>query len=145
MQRSPWRATRAIREESRRRVTKCFRGAELRLLLVVLLHGRRGLVLHLGHPLLEFLDAATERAGQIGETLGPEEDQHDDQDQQQLLISQTEHGGTPFLFLTPPYPTRPPRGFQRRRGSPGARGAPRPAPSPPGCRSTPSRGWGTFG
>src|SRR5713226_2788562 len=110
--------TRAMSAESRRWVaTRTTRRPGLRLLLVVLLHGRRRLVLHLGHALLELLDAAAERAGQIRKALGPEQDQHDDENQQQFLISQTKHDGTPFLFLTPPYSTRPVRGCQRAGSS----------------------------
>src|SRR4026209_115866 len=81
---------------------KCRReGTKLGVLLVVLLHRRRRVVLQLVHALLQFLHAAPERTGEVGQRLGAEQDQHDHQDQQQLLISQTEHGGTPFLYRRP--------------------------------------------
>src|SRR5712692_4639965 len=84
-------------------------GKRLRFLVFVLLDRRGRVVLHLVDPLLELLDAAAERAGEIRQALGAEEDQHDHQNQQQLLVPQTKHRRAPFLLLTTPYTTRGPR------------------------------------
>src|SRR5262249_17956136 len=83
------------------------RGATLRFLLVFLFRGHRRVVLgDLVDALLELLDAAPERAGQIRQALGAKQNQYDDENQQQFLIPQTKHGGTPFLLPTTPYTTR---------------------------------------
>src|SRR6185436_17512952 len=85
----------------------------LRLLLVVLLHRRR-VVLQLVDALLELLDAAPERAGEVRQALGAEQDQHDDEDQQQLLVSQTKHWRDSFPFPDAPLPYAPAPGLSTR-------------------------------
>src|SRR5213594_1037368 len=82
-------------------VARVAKGEGLRLLLVVLLGRRARVVLHFVDALLELLDAGAEGAGAIGQALGA-----DEEDQQQLLVAQTKHGGTPFLVPDATHPTR---------------------------------------
>src|SRR5438552_9550879 len=76
----------------------------LGLLLLFLPGGGRGVVaLHLADALLELLDARAQRAGEIGQPVRAEEDQHDDQDDQQFLRAKAKH--VRLLFSVAPHLT----------------------------------------
>src|SRR5206468_1358566 len=65
-----------------------------RLLLFFLLGGGGRVVLRrFADAFLEFLDARSQRSCQIRQPVGAEEDQHDHEDDQQLLITQPKHDG----------------------------------------------------
>src|SRR6266850_1531768 len=66
---------------------------DLSLLVAVLRGRRRVLLVGLADALLEFLHARAERACQLRQAIGAEQDEHDDQDDEQLLVSQTKHDG----------------------------------------------------
>src|SRR5262245_13311960 len=98
-------------------------------LLFLLVGGRRGIVLHLVHPLLELLDARAQGAGQLGQTVGAEQDQHDDQNDQKFLIAKTKHAWllSREFTLARPYPARktrrsPTRAVTRRASKYSRRG-----------------------
>src|SRR2546425_1630305 len=90
----------ALRSEgTSNRAAGCESGAAGRsgLLVFVLLRCGRRLVHRVRHALLELLHARSEGTGETGQLVGPEEDQDDHEDDQQLLHSQPKHGAAPFL------------------------------------------------
>src|SRR5688572_21128527 len=78
-----------------RRAPTARAGARLRLLFLFLAGGtRRVLGLRLVHALLELLHARPQRARQLWQAIGAEQHEHDHQDDEKFLISETKHGGS---------------------------------------------------
>src|SRR4051812_40222368 len=55
-----------------------------------------------GHGVLELAHAAPERAAEVGQPLGPENQEHDDQDDDDLDGADVRHGKLPFGAGPPP-------------------------------------------
>src|SRR3972149_5648799 len=91
----------------------------------------RALGLVLALPLLGLGDALAETPRQLGELLRPEQEQDDDQDDHQLLVAETEHGGPPSAMWPLPYAAGVRVSIERRFGGPfGGGRCPPPIPPP---------------